>query len=480
MDGQRMKSLLLGNGINIQFGGVAYTSSFIIKRMKYKSLMSEYSELFDYTISAAELNQLFNGFVDEANQIIKKKYDKYVPKGDDNTISALRDFQKRYRVEVKEPSDIMLEDWLFIVHMFFLKNSDLEEARIAGITGFERLLLDAIYNEGDIQRIYLKMGKPIKKLINRYENVFTLNYDNNIELLTGRKVFHLHGDFSVLADTENPKMVNGYINNREGKTVVQKNWEHCYCNALLNYSGDLKMKRIKDNEQAIEVARKYISEINGDRTTLENIQKKNLVIYNILRTLLDNPDLEVASDYHFNNLRNISGELHIIGMSPNNDSHVFDTILNNKKLNKIVFYYKDSSQKEYIEKIFPKGLLSCKSVDLLWKSMGCDSKEMNYAYTIPDRFDELVAAGNALSGENITTQNLLHSLKNISPIEMRRLNQLVDEELQKGTSKKDSITFEEQSAQRASISYIALRNGILPTVLYVICVMKGKWYNTDE
>ena len=63
---------------------------------------------------------------------------------------------------------------------------------------------------------------------------------------------------------------------------------------------------------------------------------------------------------------------------------------------------------------------------------------------------------------------------------MRRLNQLVDEELQKGTSKKDSITFEEQSAQRASISYIALRNGILPTVLYVICVMKGKWYNTDE
>lgn len=38
-----MKNLLLGNGINIQFGGVAYTSSFIIKRMKYKSLMSEYA-----------------------------------------------------------------------------------------------------------------------------------------------------------------------------------------------------------------------------------------------------------------------------------------------------------------------------------------------------------------------------------------------------------------------------------------------------
>lgn len=31
-----MQHLLLGNGIDIQFGGPAYTSRYIIKRIKYK------------------------------------------------------------------------------------------------------------------------------------------------------------------------------------------------------------------------------------------------------------------------------------------------------------------------------------------------------------------------------------------------------------------------------------------------------------
>lgn len=32
-----MKYLLLGNGINIQFGGRAYTSEFMMKRIKYRA-----------------------------------------------------------------------------------------------------------------------------------------------------------------------------------------------------------------------------------------------------------------------------------------------------------------------------------------------------------------------------------------------------------------------------------------------------------
>ena len=53
----------------------------------------------------------------------------------------------------------MLEDWFFVVHMFFLKNFDLEEHRISAMQGFEHLILDAIYNSGKIQEIYKEMKK---------------------------------------------------------------------------------------------------------------------------------------------------------------------------------------------------------------------------------------------------------------------------------------------------------------------------------
>lgn len=33
-----MKNVLLGNGINIQFGGKVYTNDFIMKRIKYRAL----------------------------------------------------------------------------------------------------------------------------------------------------------------------------------------------------------------------------------------------------------------------------------------------------------------------------------------------------------------------------------------------------------------------------------------------------------
>ena len=50
----------------------------------------------------------------------------------------------------------MLEDWFLLIHMFFLKNDDLVKNKTSAIQGFERLILDAIYNGGKIQELYLK------------------------------------------------------------------------------------------------------------------------------------------------------------------------------------------------------------------------------------------------------------------------------------------------------------------------------------
>ena len=177
-----MRSVLLGNGINIQFGGFAYNSDFIMKRIKYSARLDRYEKLFENKITGDEIEKLLNSFVTIANDIIAKKYDDITE--DIDTIDAIKDFQSRYTEKISFPHEIMLEDWFLIVHLFFLKNADLTEEKKGAIQGFECLFLDAIYNDGNIQKLYIKMNKQVKRFFNSFDNVFTLNYDNNIEKLT--------------------------------------------------------------------------------------------------------------------------------------------------------------------------------------------------------------------------------------------------------------------------------------------------------
>ena len=47
--------------------------------------------------------------------------------------------------------------------------------------GLMYLFLDAIYDEGKIQEIYKKLSdtrmQELKRILNQYDNVFTVNYD---------------------------------------------------------------------------------------------------------------------------------------------------------------------------------------------------------------------------------------------------------------------------------------------------------------
>ena len=46
----------------------------------------------------------------------------------------------------------------------------------------------------------------------------------------------------------------------------------------------------------------------------------------IIDIYIKHPELKIATDYHFGELEKLSGELHIIGLSPQNDSHIFACI----------------------------------------------------------------------------------------------------------------------------------------------------------
>ena len=345
-----MKSLLLGNGVNIQFGGKAYSNYFIMQRIKHRATLDSYLKLFKNTLKSSDIINILDGFVNIANDIRNGEYDKFLNNKD--TEDALNDFKNRYTKKVTASYEIMLEDWFFLIHMFFLKNNDLTDNKSLAIKGFEYLILDGIYNGGKIQELYKKMSKKAKHFFYRYDNIFTLNYDNNIEMLTNKNVFHLHGDFKVLANSENPENVQGYIRSQEGKIVVNNDMKHCFCNALLNYSGKLKYKIANSCHKLIIASKEFSSRYQNDsnfQKQLSNLKIQKPFTYKMIMTKIQHPELKMSTEYYFDKFESITDELHIIGMSPNNDEHIFSLITNNKLLQKVVFYYFSEAEKRYIE-----------------------------------------------------------------------------------------------------------------------------------
>lgn len=69
--------------------------------------------------------------------------------------------------------------------------------------------------------------------------------------------------------------------------------------------------------------------------------------------------------------RKIEGWLSIIGMSPNNDNHIIERINRNNKLSKVIYYYKEEKQRDWmIKNVDKERYLIWKKIDHYWKSIG--------------------------------------------------------------------------------------------------------------
>lgn len=471
-----MLNLLTGNGTNIQFGGRAYTSMFIMERIKYRARLDAYNDLLGGKVTANEIVGMLDGFVEQANAIREGAYDTYISDGE--TKDAVDDFKNRYDWVIENSYDIMMEDWFLIVHMFFLKNSDLEEHRIAAVQGFEHLILDAIFNNGKIQNLYKNMAKSksVRRFFQSYDNIFTLNYDNNIENLTGKTVYHLHGDFSVLYNSENVNNVLGYIREQAGERVVLEDMKHCFCSALLNYSGRLKQKIIENNAKLNMEAQTFKDKYSKDekfRTDLERIKEDKPLEYKSIMTKIEHPELQMATEYYYDLFKNIEGELHIIGMSPNNDAHIFDAILANPKLEKVIFYYMNPKEKEFVEQNYPEDLFTCESITEKWRKLGCLAPTFHCNYPMHKDVESFVKVANEMSKFEVPVKKAIQEVNKIPKYEMVRLCKLVKADMLAKNPKNESTDAEQAYKQMMSISYIALQEGVLPPVLYLVYIMNA-------
>lgn len=115
-------------------------------------------------------------------------------------------------------------------------------------------------------------------------------------------------------------------------------YPQCYCNALLNFSGQNKYKEAQDKVKGIEILQRlkqlHDSDVKEFEIMSAGVESENAQIIDIY---IKHPELKIATDYHFGELEKLSGELHIIGLSPQNDSHIFACI-EKSSLDKVVFY----------------------------------------------------------------------------------------------------------------------------------------------
>ncbi len=467
-----MKSVLLGNGINIQFGGKAYSNDFIMKRIIFNARANKYDPLFNGLVSGKDVEGIFRAFIDIANKARNGYYDGI---GNSDDQEAIEDFKNRYTAPITKYYEIMLEDWFLLIRLFFIANADIKDQWQSAKQGFEHMILDAIYNDGMLTNAHQNMNKNVKRFFDSFDHIFSLNYDCNLEALTGKNVLHLHGNYSILADSENPDIVEGYIRQQAGQLVVNDEFRHCFCNALLDYSGELKFRRASNIRSGAEEMDRWLELSRRDEAEYKKqtalLKKKSEYAFQFVSTYVQNPALRFGTDYHFDELSNLEGELHIIGLSPNNDSHIFRCI-NESNLEKIWFYYFSETDKTIpVTKSYE--LLH---VEDLWKSLRAEKKKYNFLYPIPKNpeVDKFMEVFNTLSFDPITKKKIIDEINSIPKFEVTRLCAIVRKKLEELKSLGKPKSEDELVQGFGEISRIGLREGVLPSSLFMLYIMNYK------
>lgn len=364
-----MQNIILGNGINIQFGGFDYTNKEIIDRALLKLQLRDYDQDV-YTVEIQEwIALLYQAFPDFMNG----SYDDFaVLKDEKEELSNLR---KRYSVNTPI-NEIGFEDFFLLSNLHCRMNKITNPERFYFQEFLRRLFLDSIFNDSKINLVYKSFPLWFIDFLNKFDCIFTTNYDRNIELATGHKVFYLHGAFHFLAPVYDPNSFRNQLkDNPVGKTPVIKGYEHTFSTALTGSSGNSKQYASDSQEQANSAIEKFAEGYLSNpelRAAIEAWKdSENQIVRNLyegIKLKISEPNLKFSIDYELSRLKSIRGNIVFIGLSPNNDSHIISAIQNNMEIDLIEYYYFDKSEGEIISTLFTNKKVSTKDIKEFWKN----------------------------------------------------------------------------------------------------------------
>lgn len=373
-----MNNLLVGNGINIQFNKKDYTTQQlvlrILKNCDREDFPSHIIVNFPYLLKNY-IGQLFL----EARDILEDKYDSYTNCFAE--VESLKSFKKRYKdkINILRITDIGFEDY-YLIHDLVCHKTNTQNPKQYYIREAMRIAyLYAIYNDGKINTLYQEYPRKFIDYLIGFDNIFTTNYDLNVELATQKQVYHIHGQFDKKSDVY---FLNSFRNQLPDAPIkeieIDENYFYLYSNALTTHSGAYKELQIKQISQANSVVEKMAMAYNNDPKIKQEVDswtiEANKLTANMgyaIQLKAVNPSLTFSDNYHFDIFKNITGTLQILGLSPWNDFHIFESV-NDSDIDKCVYYYFDESECDKIKELLPElnvqGKIEFLSVKAFWEN----------------------------------------------------------------------------------------------------------------
>lgn len=374
-----MKNLLVGNGINIQCDNVNYTTKNIVLRILTNLDNPNYP--VDYIVDEPILLKNYIGQLFLfAREIINGEFDEFTNCSAEK--KALEDFKQRYKEKKNSLriADIGFEDYYLIHDLVCHKYGIVNPEQYIVREAMKMAYFHSIYNEGKLNLLYKSYSDNFKKYVSDFDNIFTTNYDSNIESATGKSVYHIHGQFDRLSEVYNPDSLRNNLGDNQLEGIPNDSkYMYLHSTALSTYCGDYKQYQINQNSIANSAINKMVKgyltneSLRNDIDSWEN--EDNKLLANLTRAIkvkTINPELKFQEDYSIEEFRNITGKLAILGLSPYNDYHLFE-IIDNSNIDECTYFYFDESDCDRIESLLLKlksdGKLYFKSVKEFWREM---------------------------------------------------------------------------------------------------------------
>ena len=373
--GLNLKNLIVGNGINIQFGGLDnINKSIILRAVKFckEPNFPKHIIVDDPNLMLTMIGYLFL----EVQTLLKDGYEKYAISSDEK--EGLKDLRNRY---INYPNlkltDIGFEDYYLIYDLFCHKNKITNPEKYHIREAIKNFFLHSIYNDGKVNEIHKNYPPRLYDFFSSYDNIFTTNYDRNIEVFTGKPIYYLHGAFHIKKDVYNPESMRNKLTDRPiDNCIIDEDFYYLYSNALTSYSGYSKKFSITQggyaNSSVEKMAKGYLENetIRKDVDSWandNNIMLKNM--YESIMLKLKHPDLKFDETYPIEEFSEMKGIVEILGLSPYNDTHIFEGINNNTKISNAVYYFYDKNEIGTINRILTNIDVTFVNVGDLWNEL---------------------------------------------------------------------------------------------------------------
>ena len=354
-----MRNLLTGNGINIQFDNKNYTTQQIVLRILKNCDRDDFPLHIIVNESYLLKNYIGLLFLEIPN-IINGVYDKYA--NCTAEIKSLASFKEQYsnRLNMLRITDIGFEDYYLIHDLVCHKTNTANPEMYYIRESLKSAYYFAIYNDGELNKLHMQYSDKFINYLKSFDKIFTTNYDSNIDSVVDIEVFHIHGHFDKLSDTYNKDSLRNKLPNPPTENInVDMNYFYLYSNAVSTHSGAYKELQINQSSLANSAVEKLAIAYKENETVKNDVDSwlddKNILVSNMghaVKLKVEHPEVKFSEDYYFDDLKSITGEIEILGLSPWNDFHIFESI-NNANIDKCIYYYYSDEQCEKVKDLLP-------------------------------------------------------------------------------------------------------------------------------